>query len=151
MTNQGTILVVDDTPANLKLLADSLATEGYLCRRDRTHLTKSQSLIGKTDSGGGSWFNQYRRKAPFAGLMLLVAGGVGAADAGSPSTRSVADLSLEDLVNVKVTSVSKKEEKLNDAAAKEMGGSLTVHSDGPGQGAVFTLELPCPPREDSHE
>jgi PAS domain S-box-containing protein len=27
-------------------------------------------------------------------------------------------------------------------AAKEMGGSLTVHSDGPGQGATFTLELP---------
>jgi signal transduction histidine kinase len=30
-------------------------------------------------------------------------------------------------------------------AAKEMGGSLTVHSDGPGQGAEFTLELPCNP------
>jgi signal transduction histidine kinase len=29
-------------------------------------------------------------------------------------------------------------------AAKEMGGSLTVHSDGPGQGASFTLELPLP-------
>jgi signal transduction histidine kinase len=27
-------------------------------------------------------------------------------------------------------------------AAKEMGGSLTVHSDGPGQGAEFTLSLP---------
>lgn len=27
-------------------------------------------------------------------------------------------------------------------AAREMGGSLTVHSDGPGQGATFTLELP---------
>jgi PAS domain S-box-containing protein len=35
-------------------------------------------------------------------------------------------------------------------AAKEMGGSLTVHSDGPGQGAVFTLELPCPPQANSH-
>jgi signal transduction histidine kinase len=35
-------------------------------------------------------------------------------------------------------------------AAREMGGSLTVHSDGPGQGAAFTLELPCPAREDSH-
>ncbi len=30
-------------------------------------------------------------------------------------------------------------------AAQEMGGSLTVRSDGPGQGAVFTLELPVPP------
>jgi PAS domain S-box-containing protein len=29
-------------------------------------------------------------------------------------------------------------------AAKEMGGSLTVHSDGPGRGATFTLELPSP-------
>jgi signal transduction histidine kinase len=30
-------------------------------------------------------------------------------------------------------------------AAKEMGGSLSVHSDGPGCGATFTLELPAPP------
>ena len=36
-------------------------------------------------------------------------------------------------------------------AAKEMGGSLAVHSDGPGQGAAFTLELPCPKRKNSHE
>src|ERR1041384_8015344 len=28
-------------------------------------------------------------------------------------------------------------------AAKELGGSLTVASDGPGKGAVFTLPLPC--------
>jgi signal transduction histidine kinase len=27
-------------------------------------------------------------------------------------------------------------------AAKELGGSLTVHSEGPGQGASFTLKLP---------
>jgi len=33
-------------------------------------------------------------------------------------------------------------------AAKELGGSLNVHSDGPGRGATFTLELPlhCEPR-----
>jgi PAS domain S-box-containing protein len=30
-------------------------------------------------------------------------------------------------------------------AAKELGGSLTVYSDGPGTGASFTLELPCVP------
>ena len=30
-------------------------------------------------------------------------------------------------------------------AAREMGGSLTVHSDGPGHGATFTLELPLQP------
>jgi signal transduction histidine kinase len=28
-------------------------------------------------------------------------------------------------------------------AAKEMGGNLTVHSDGPGKGAAFTIELPA--------
>jgi signal transduction histidine kinase len=27
-------------------------------------------------------------------------------------------------------------------AAREMGGTLTVKSDGPGSGALFTLELP---------
>jgi PAS domain S-box-containing protein len=30
-------------------------------------------------------------------------------------------------------------------AAKQLGGSLTCHSDGPGTGAAFTLELPLPP------
>jgi len=35
-------------------------------------------------------------------------------------------------------------------AAKQMNGSLTVHSDGPGKGAIFTLELPiAPPPEQS--
>jgi PAS domain S-box-containing protein len=32
-------------------------------------------------------------------------------------------------------------------AAQDMGGTLTVHSDGPGQGATFTLELPYEPRK----
>jgi PAS domain S-box-containing protein len=32
-------------------------------------------------------------------------------------------------------------------AAMEMGGSLTVHSDGVNQGAIFTLELPYKPHE----
>ncbi len=32
-------------------------------------------------------------------------------------------------------------------AAKELGGSLKAHSDGPGKGATFTLELPRHPRE----
>jgi len=30
-------------------------------------------------------------------------------------------------------------------AAKELGGSLSVHSDGPGTGAAFTLQLPLRP------
>jgi ligand-binding sensor domain-containing protein/signal transduction histidine kinase len=35
-------------------------------------------------------------------------------------------------------------------AATEMGGSLTVHSEGPGRGAAFTLELPCHTNGDSN-
>jgi C4-dicarboxylate-specific signal transduction histidine kinase len=37
-------------------------------------------------------------------------------------------------------------------AAKEMGGTLTAHSDGPGKGAEFTLELPVPAaaRQEEH-
>jgi len=30
-------------------------------------------------------------------------------------------------------------------AARSLGGSLVAHSDGPGSGATFTLELPCTP------
>jgi two-component system NtrC family sensor kinase len=35
-------------------------------------------------------------------------------------------------------------------AAKEMGGSLSVQSNGLGQGAAFTLELPCPAQGSLH-
>jgi signal transduction histidine kinase len=35
--------------------------------------------------------------------------------------------------------------------AKEMGGSLTAQSDGPGLGAVFVLELPVNSRRMEHE
>ncbi|WNG17972.1 ATP-binding protein [Cystobacter fuscus] len=34
-------------------------------------------------------------------------------------------------------------------AAQEMGGSLTVHSKGPGHGATFTLELPYLPHQEA--
>lgn len=34
--------------------------------------------------------------------------------------------------------------------AREMGGRLTAHSDGPGLGAEFTLELPLAPRQSAH-
>ena len=34
-------------------------------------------------------------------------------------------------------------------APKELGGALLAHSDGPGKGAVFTLELPCSRKEKS--
>lgn len=30
-------------------------------------------------------------------------------------------------------------------AAQQLGGTLSFHSDGPGRGAVFTLELPIEP------
>ncbi|HWG70566.1 MAG TPA: PAS domain S-box protein [Steroidobacteraceae bacterium] len=35
-------------------------------------------------------------------------------------------------------------------AAQELGGSLRVHSDGPGRGATFMLELPFGPAEATH-
>jgi signal transduction histidine kinase len=31
-----------------------------------------------------------------------------------------------------------------------MGGTLAVHSAGPGQGAVFTLDLPLHPKKDDY-
>ena len=34
-------------------------------------------------------------------------------------------------------------------AARELGGALRVHSDGPGHGAAFTLTIPIQPREES--
>jgi C4-dicarboxylate-specific signal transduction histidine kinase len=34
-------------------------------------------------------------------------------------------------------------------AAQELGGSLTVHSDGPKRGATFTLELPYHPMQET--
>jgi signal transduction histidine kinase len=34
---------------------------------------------------------------------------------------------------------------------RELGGSIQAHSDGPGQGAIFTLVLPCAPPEPSKE
>lgn len=46
-----------------------------------------------------------------------VIGNAGESGRSSDSTTNLAELSIEQLVNLKVTSVSKKEEKLNDAAA----------------------------------
>ena len=36
-------------------------------------------------------------------------------------------------------------------AARELGGALLAHSDGPDQGATFTLELPLKPRHQTYE
>src|ERR1700730_3494513 len=48
-----------------------------------------------------------------AALLCVFAGHISAQD----SSSSLADLNIEQLMNESVTSVSKKEEKLNDAAA----------------------------------
>ncbi|MHC4626518.1 MAG: PAS domain S-box protein [Planctomycetota bacterium] len=34
-------------------------------------------------------------------------------------------------------------------SVNELNGRIAAHSDGPGTGAVFTVELPCPPHPDS--
>lgn len=47
MTNKGTILVVDDTPANLRLMVATLETEGY-----RVHLADSGELALASLSAG---------------------------------------------------------------------------------------------------
>jgi iron complex outermembrane receptor protein len=65
----------------------------------------------------GSLWKRNRSSILLVGLMCLIFGRLPAADAAPVSTNSIADISLEDLVNIKVTSVSKKEENLNDAAA----------------------------------
>ena len=67
--------------------------------------------------GAGKRLQQFRRNALFAGAILLFAR-IGTATAAelAPFDPAV-DLTLEELVNVKITSVSKKEENLNDAAA----------------------------------
>ena len=67
--------------------------------------------------GAGKRLQQFRRNALFAGAILLFAR-IGTATAAelAPFDPAV-DLTLEQLVNVKITSVSKKEEDLNDAAA----------------------------------
>ena len=84
---------------------------------NQTDNLKSIASTGKTESGVRTWFAEFWRLAPFTGAALLVAGTAGAAETRPPSTNSAPEISLEDLVNLKITSVSKKEEKLKHAAA----------------------------------
>jgi outer membrane receptor protein involved in Fe transport len=53
----------------------------------------------------------------FAGWFLLAAGSVGASEVDPNAGQSLVDLSLNDLLNVTITSVSRQEEILSDAAA----------------------------------
>jgi K+-sensing histidine kinase KdpD len=101
------------------------------------NLVKANPLIGEIESGVGNWFTQFWRKVPFAGLMLLVAGGVG--------------IPPENLTRIFNHGFTTREDghgfglHSRALAAKEMGGSLTVQSDRPGKGANFTLHLPVQP------
>jgi len=52
-----------------------------------------------------------------AASMQLIASTIGAAEASSPLDKSAADFSLEELINIKITSVSKKETRLDTAPA----------------------------------
>ncbi len=110
-------ILTAQTPRTSRRLGNLLRYGRLGSPRGPTHSMKSNSPIGNGERDVRHSFSTFRKKASFAGLLLMV-GGVGeAADTGSPSSNSLADLSLEDLVNLKVTSVSRKEEKLNDAAA----------------------------------
>ena len=78
---------------------------------------KTNSSIGKIGAAVGGWFSRCRKNVPLAGLMLLAAGSAGASDSSAAATNSFTDLSLEELVNIHVTSVSKKETDLFTAPA----------------------------------
>ncbi|MDB6040004.1 MAG: Iron complex outerrane recepter protein [Verrucomicrobiales bacterium] len=67
---------------------------------------------GTEKAGGWFW-----RKTSWTLALAIHASRVAAADSSIPANAPVPDLSLEELVNIKVTSVSRKEERLNDAAA----------------------------------
>jgi len=70
---------------------------------------KTDPSIGKFGAAVGGWFNRCRRNVSLAGLLLFATGSAGAADSSAASTNSFADISLEELINIQVTSVSKKE------------------------------------------
>ncbi len=70
---------------------------------------KSNPLLSKMETVARSWFNQCRKNVPLARLILLAACSAGAADSSPASTDSFTDISLEELINIQVTSVSKKE------------------------------------------
>jgi iron complex outermembrane receptor protein len=87
---------------------------------------KTRSYLGETGMLAVRYLVEFfyrnaalaRQTAVLVGLSLgLAAAGAADRDPVNHDPSSVADLALEDLVNLKVTSVSKKEEKLNDAAA----------------------------------
>jgi len=62
-------------------------------------------------------FRAFLRRAPRPSVLLLLILAILCAPATSLSSASLADLSLEELLNVTVTTVSKKEQNLHDAAA----------------------------------
>ncbi len=68
-----------------------------------------------------NWQNSMKRRrrvarAPFQFVVLALAMCLGEASA-QDSNRSLADMSLEDLMNVEVTSVAKREQALSETAA----------------------------------
>jgi iron complex outermembrane receptor protein len=66
----------------------------------------------------GRWWHAWSGRSCFACVFVLLADrGLAQSTAPQTSTPASMELNLEDLINVQVTSVSKKEEKLTDAAA----------------------------------
>jgi iron complex outermembrane receptor protein len=67
-----------------------------------------QSVVSAVRSSRPAWL----------GLLALLCAGPALADAGDPvSTQSMVDMSIEELSNIQITSVSKKPQRLLDAAA----------------------------------
>jgi iron complex outermembrane recepter protein len=96
----------------------TLTTPNHSVEMDSGKTGKFIMHAQSKNCGQATTYDWYRLVAIVAVALILLGGEkLMAAEGSSASTNSIADLSLEDLINLKVTSVSKKEEKLNDAAA----------------------------------
>src|SRR6185436_7848614 len=91
-------------------------------RRQHSRAETASGISTRVPSGGNRSMIRHARP-PWAGAVpailagwLLVGGSI-LAHAADPTAEELAELSLEQLINVEVTSVSRRAERLSDAAA----------------------------------